>query len=366
MLDDAHWPAAAALIDEACGMTGNGLIVGEGSDDAVKVFFARFYYRGERRPDMEHEYFTVYHRIDERLPRLRKLPDSRPVRAADLYTDHELKTSAAYNEWLRRAGAQNGLNVRMDGPDGSRIVWGTSDPVKGGGWGSAQTGMIDRLLPHLRQFVQVRQAMAGASALGDSLSGLLHNTRVGIMHLDGRGRIAQANDLALDILRRGNGLTASSDGILRIWLPEDATRFERLLRRVLPPAGRQGVSGSMTVRRLSGLPSLALHVAPVGGSAATFRGRNVAALLLLVDPVSRLRLDANLVADTLGLTPTECEVAILLAEGRAVRDIALARGRQANAIHFHLKRIYRRLGIGGQADLVRLVLSLADLPRPRR
>ena len=30
MLDDTHWPATSALIDEACGLTGNALLVAEG------------------------------------------------------------------------------------------------------------------------------------------------------------------------------------------------------------------------------------------------------------------------------------------------------------------------------------------------
>ena len=30
MPDDAHWPAASALIDEACDMTGNELVIAEG------------------------------------------------------------------------------------------------------------------------------------------------------------------------------------------------------------------------------------------------------------------------------------------------------------------------------------------------
>ena len=30
MLDDVHWPATSALIEEACGITGNTLLVGEG------------------------------------------------------------------------------------------------------------------------------------------------------------------------------------------------------------------------------------------------------------------------------------------------------------------------------------------------
>ena len=32
MLDDTRWPVASALIDEACGLTGNGLVVGDPAD----------------------------------------------------------------------------------------------------------------------------------------------------------------------------------------------------------------------------------------------------------------------------------------------------------------------------------------------
>ncbi|MYD86405.1 MAG: hypothetical protein F4137_20880 [Acidobacteria bacterium] len=37
MLDDACWPAVSALIDEACGIEGNDLLVGEGPKDDVRV-----------------------------------------------------------------------------------------------------------------------------------------------------------------------------------------------------------------------------------------------------------------------------------------------------------------------------------------
>ena len=219
-LDDALWPRAAALIDEACGLVGNGLIVGEGFEEAVKVFFAGFYRRGERRQDMEHEYFTVYHRFDERLPRLRLLPDSQVVHVTDLFTSQELKTSAAYNDWLRRAGAQDSLMVRLDGPDGLRIVWTLGNPAGPEGRSSDHVTMIERLLPHIRQFVRVRQAMVDAQALGTSFSALLDNTRTGIVQLDWRGRIVEINDRALDILRRRDGLF-DQNGRLSAWLPGD-------------------------------------------------------------------------------------------------------------------------------------------------
>ena len=46
MLDDTRWPATSALIDEACGITGNGLMVGEGPKNDVRGLFVGLYYRG--------------------------------------------------------------------------------------------------------------------------------------------------------------------------------------------------------------------------------------------------------------------------------------------------------------------------------
>ena len=46
MLDDTHWPATSALIDEACGITGNALLVGEGPPDDIRILPVGLYYRG--------------------------------------------------------------------------------------------------------------------------------------------------------------------------------------------------------------------------------------------------------------------------------------------------------------------------------
>ena len=160
MLDDARWPAASALIDEACGITGNDLMVGEGPTDDVQADFVGVYCRGQRREDLEREYLENYHPTDERVPRFRQLPDSRPTHVTDLYTAEELKTSPTYNEALARAGQQDAVNTRLDGPDGSHIAWALGDPVDSDGWGSSRIAMVTGLLPHIRQFVRVRQALA--------------------------------------------------------------------------------------------------------------------------------------------------------------------------------------------------------------
>ena len=362
MLDDAHWPAAMARIDEVCGLGGSGLVIADGYGDDVQVHAARFYHRGERRPGSEREYFEVYYPLDERVPRLRDLPSGQLMHVPDMYTEEEKKTSPVYNEGLPRLNAQRGLNVRFDGPDGLRIVWATDDPV-GGGWQSAQLERIHYLLPHIHHAVLVRQALAASDALGAGLAGLLDTGRVGVIQLDRRGRIVEANGRALSILRGGDGLS-DHDGALHAWLAEDTGRLRKLLKRALPTLhGESPAGGSMTVRRPDGQTRLGLHVSPVGSAQAAFDGLRVAALVLVVDPASRPHVDAGRVATVLGLTPSEGRASALLAEGRSVRDIASVTGWQENYARWLLKQVYKKQGVSGQAALVGLVLAADSLPR---
>ena len=358
MLDDTLWPATSALIDEACGIQGNGIMVGAGPRDAVRALFVGLYYRGERREDWEREYLEVYHPIDESVPRFRQLPDSRLVHVTDLYTAEELKTSLTYNEALHLGSAQNSLRVRLDGPDGSHITWGIHDPVASGGWESSQLTLIKGLLPYIRQFVRVRQALVGAEALGASVADLLDTPRIGVIHLDRRGQIIEANDRARAILRHGDGLS-DRGGELRARGPADHAHLEGLLAGALPSAG-VGVSGSMLLRRPSGVLPLVVHVKPVVVSPPDYGARRVAVLVLLVEPGRPSRIDPTLVATTLGLTRAESQIAVALAQGQTVREIARSTGRQVSSIHWHLKHIYRKLGVARQAELVQLVRAIIE------
>ena len=359
MLDDTLWPGTSALIDEACGITGNTLLVGEGPKDDIRAVFVGLYYRGQRREDLEREYLEVYHPIDERVPRFRDLPDSRLVPIAELYTAEELKTSPTYNDLFLRGHYQHGLNVRLDGPDGSHISWGLGDPVTAGGWGSSEITLVKELLPYIRQFVRVRQALVRAEARHTTATALLENYRVGAIHLDRRGRILEVNDRARRILRRG-GRLSDNNGVLCARAPEDQVRLARLMADALPSSGAVALSGSMRLGRSSRWPPFVVHVKPVDVPQPDYGAPHVAALVLIVEPGRQQRLDPDVVARTLGLTPAESQVAVSLAAGQSVREMAEATGHTTDAIYWHLKHIYKKRSISRQADLVRLVLSIAE------
>ena len=363
MFDDACWPHASALMDEACGAKGNLLVFEDGFHaDNIRFLFAKTYYRGEDRAAWLKEYYRTYYPVDESLPRWRQLPDSKIGRTADLFSEEERSTSIAYNEAAPRFEYEDGLSVRLDGPGGSRIAWGIANPVDSNGWTTSRVDMIARVLPHLRQYVRVRSALVDADALGASVTELLTNTYTGVVQLDRRGRIVETNDGALGLLRRNDGLS-DTDEELRATCPDDDQRLKELLAGALPHRLEKGVSGSMLLRRQSPLPRLALHVKPVSSRDAAYRSRRVAALVLIVDPVSRARIEPELVKAMLGLTPAETEIAVMLAQGQTVRQIATATGRGYSTVRTHLKHIFSKLGGSRQFEVAQAVLALSNLPK---
>ena len=366
-LDDGLWPATSALVDEACGSKGNILVSGDGGlNGGVDLFFVRSLYRGQHRAELEREYFETYHPVDERMPRLRQLVANRIVHAGELFTEEEKKASPVFNEMMPRSDTGNCLHARLDGPDGSRIVWTVADPVDADGWTSERVGTVGRLLPHVRQFVWVRQALVDARAQRTTLAGLLDNAGMAVIHLDRRGRVAEANDRARAILRRRDGLR-DQDGHLGAALPEEDKALQGLVARAVPYAGGVGAGGSMAVSREDGASRLRLHVSPVGADATVEpRSGRIGALVLVIDPADRLRLDPGALGAVLGLTPAESHIAASLVEGMSARDIAARTGRSVTTVKWHIRHIFAKHGLSRQSDLVRLAMSIADLPGIRR
>ena len=254
--------------------------------------------------------------------------------------------------------------MRLNGPRNSRIIWGIADPFDASDWSSPQIDMVARVLPHLRQYVRVRTALVEAEALGTSVAALLDNTRTCVVQLGWNGQIVEANDRAVELLRNSDGLS-DRDGTLSAATPKANVALQTLLARALPRFGDLGASGSMTVRRPSLLPRLVLHVKPVANRERNHRSRNVAALVLIVDPVERARIDSRVLAAAFDLSPAETQVAVLLAEGQTTRQIAATTGRGYSTVRTHLKHIFAKLGVSRQFEVAQLVLTLSSLPRSR-
>ena len=109
MLDETRWPATSALIDEACGLTGNGLMVGEGPPDDVRALFLGLYSRGQRREDLEREYLENYH---------------------NWYIQTRLRIRTAYPPFTPLHPAYLSIRELLESPSEPRTTPGTARPAR--------------------------------------------------------------------------------------------------------------------------------------------------------------------------------------------------------------------------------------------
>ena len=360
-LGDVEWASVAGLINDMIRTNGHSVTYAEaGPGGESQIRFSRFFVGTESRDDLKQLYYRDYFWRDEAIPRLYGIGDGELVHKSDLYTDQEKRTSAAYNEFRCVNNTQNGFFMGLDGLDGDGIVLSFGDSTERRGWGHDQIQAVRRLAPHMRRFARVRGAMADARALGASLGELLETRRLGIIQLDRCGRILEANDRARYILLKRDGL-ADRGGVLAAGHQGENAELQCLLAQALPAHGVQGAGGSMKITRRKARGPLVLEIHPVRGMGADYRASRLAALVLVVDPADRPRVDPDLAAEVLGLTPAESLVAVALATGQTVAGIADAQGCGESTVRTHVKRIYRKLGIRKQTELVRRILSLEGL-----
>ena len=356
-LDVAVWPRVAASLHSATDLRGSHLaVVGDAPVDPHMIF-SRFYCEGGTAADVEREYNEVYFPMDERMARIRSWPRGRLFHNRDVYTDEERKESPVYADFLRSVDGQNQAGIATGGTQ-TYVCWVLTKSFASE-WEPEQVALIERLTPHLERIFAVRRALAAAGALDAALDALLANMRVGVFLLDLRGRIIETNGLARQMVMRGDALV-DVDGRLDGRTSADNGRLRSAVGRSLPGASATPAASTLRVER-AGAPPLAVQVLPLTRPAPNLAGAEVAAVVLVSDPFSQPVVDASRVADALGLTGAEARVAALLAEGRTIREIAGLVSRAEESVRWTLKRVFEKLGVNRQADLVRLVLSLPSV-----
>lgn len=358
--DDARWGDAFQAIDRLCGLNGGQFTaLAADAEGNPGVTFAACYIDGDPHQEIVQDWTRNYAACSENVPRIGRLPTWRLTHNEELFTPGEKRTSPMYNEFQPKYDCRDQMAVVVDRPSGERpengcLFWTMANG--GSGWDPDKLRRIRGLLPHIRQAVRVRRELVAAEAHAHAeVTALLENASLGAVFLDRGGAIASANRTARRILSAKGGVNEWR-GELRAGWPSDDAALRALVSRALPRLGSIPVGGHMAVRRPAGLP-LIVHVHPVTPRRADFGAERLAALALIRDPDAN-RLDRERVGDALGLTAAESRVAVLLAQGRSVRDIARDLDRSEHTVRWTLKNVLSKTNSARQSDLVRLLLQL--------
>lgn len=360
------WQRLFARFAELFPGTGSGLVVrSSGTPGGIIMAHSNFL------PGAVDEFLTNHALNSPWIPILHSVPTGVPFATEDHVPIASIQHTPLYRRFLKPFEIGNLFAVRFKDEHGGRAMfvvscsseaYATLKPVV--------MPVLEKLVPHFQRALEIswtfrRQRIRG---LEDGLARQADPVFV----LNKLREIVFMNASAQAAMERGALPLSPSTGQFRLPVRSDMARFESLFE-----ATHSGAPGAeRTLRHLmtftvpgqrapSVLELLCLLPSPDTSGEDMFHDTR-AEPSCLVTLRFRDALRTPTIADirnVLGLSPMEADAALALAEGRSVEQHARVRGVSVETVRWHLKNAYQRTECAGQAELLRLVLSLVGPPR---
>ncbi len=214
---------------------------------------------------------------------------------------------------------------------------------------------IEPLIPHLRRALEIQDRIQQSKLDTNHVLRAAADAPFGIAILNAAAEFIEMSDAAAAMLMDAGVLITQAGGRPAFHEPLNS-RVRGLTRSSL----RDGTleDGRITVERGPERPSLSLVLAPTGSVDDTWFGQHSRWLLLILDPERQRSALEDGLRQRFGLTQRESEIAILLASGLVVKDVARHCHLSEYTVRAHLKTIFRKLDVHDQAALLRTIHNL--------
>jgi DNA-binding CsgD family transcriptional regulator/PAS domain-containing protein len=221
--------------------------------------------------------------------------------------------------------------------------------------------LLSALAPHIKRATQISERLGIIAAFEQAKTSALDLADHGVILLDVHAGVLFVNRAAESILALRDGLTITA-GTLRAATPADTRRLHVMIAETVK--GSSG--GTLRAARPSLAEPFLLLVAPARTGALWPVGAAPAVVIFVTDPDRPPHPETRRLTELFGLTATEAKAALALASGGGVPQTATVLKLSTNTVHTHMRRIFRKLGVNRQAELVRVLMRAAIVvPRER-
>jgi DNA-binding CsgD family transcriptional regulator len=232
----------------------------------------------------------------------------------------------------------------------TREVLGFVRDSAGAPWGAASRAVFDCLAPHLVRASGLRAHilhLTGPAAIGlSTLDGLAQGMAV----VDEECRVQYLNRAAQACCSEEGGVGRVAHGrLLPAQVPQQPA-FRQLVRLACEPSG--SATGGVLRARAGAGAVVGISVWPLKAS------HRHLALVVFAGQAAVTSAGPCALGRVLGLTPSEAGLALLLAEGKTLKDFADLRRCTGHTARSHLKNLMQKTGCHRQMELVQLVQAM--------
>jgi len=268
--------------------------------------------------------------------------------------------SEFYNDFWRRSGLgaeRIAANLVVDkGAFASFVV---QTPQHRDEVDSDTVRVVETVVPHLIRAIGLQRRLRRLTHERDLARAAGGRLRVGAVLVDRHARVVATDAGGEAILRDGSRI-ALERGTLRCASADDTLKLHALVASCADTAMLETRGGVAAICRARSASGLHLEVIPYLGDRMDFDFQMIAgsapvAIVLIADPTRRQVAAREALQRRFGLTPAESAFALEILKGDG-REAAAARlGISLSTARTHLSRIFEKVGVNRQAELVRVM-----------
>ncbi len=282
-------------------------------------------------------YAAYYSRLDDVMDAVQAGSVGTVRTGAELITPH--RTGEFYADWMVPNRLEDGLFVRLTRAS-EPVCLVVAAPRRTDDFATTErVATLAALVPHLQQAVRIQ----------DRLSLAAERVRHGMLRVTTAMRVAMVNAAAEQILAAGDGLSVRAG---RLTAADVRTAAELQSAVAGACAGLVRSAGCLLCSRPSGRPPYVVHVVP------SDRDHGVTALIVIIDRDDEPDNAVAVLHRLYRLTHAEAHVALHVARGEDLKDIAGGLSVSLTTVRTHLQHVFDKTGTHRQAELAHLLRDL--------
>jgi DNA-binding CsgD family transcriptional regulator/PAS domain-containing protein len=270
----------------------------------------------------------------------------------------ELQRTAFYNEWVRPQRLQDCVNILYYD---RRVLVGSMSFATGEGApvvGRREKDFIAGITPHIRRAVSIN-SMVDRSNLALALyKQVLDALSVAVLIVDGGGRLVYANALADAVLSEGEFLAFSQGHVRARRMDGTVDHLQAAIARAALGVQSLGIAGIGVPLVSPEGERASAYVLPLDGNDLRGEMSRGHAAIFIAQRAEQQPMAVEILRTIFGLTPSEAKVAYAMALGEAPQAVAAAQGTTVNAVRYHLKNAYAKVGVNDKTALAARVTAL--------
>lgn len=218
---------------------------------------------------------------------------------------------------------------------------------------SARLRQVDRIRgQHDTEIDSLRTALKGLSS--DGSQQVLELITLGVVLLDGKGRVLHANRAARDMADDAAFFSFQHGTPHATTSLDDTSLWQAISDRIQAATdASEKISGVTLSGKEQLLSVLVCSLTPSPANDTT--QPHVA--LFLSPPAQAKKVSEKLLITLFDLTPTEARVAAILTRGARAAEVAEELGVSQTTIAFHIRNLLQKTGTNRQIDLIALILA---------